>query len=130
MPRTEGISSTQIRKSIEYKLGAIGTDITINKFKENAKYVNGLVFNSTYFDETPFFDFSNIDKVVSSYDELLKENDIIYVATRPEKRYDIIKKLYVMENMLLVNRQLLYQKMNVKNYFHLLGKIISCYLIQ
>ena len=38
------------------------------------------------------FDFSNIDKVVSSYDELLKENDIIYVATRPEKRYDIIKK--------------------------------------
>lgn len=92
MPRTEGISSTQIRKSIEYKLGAIGTDITINKFKENAKYVNGLVFNSTYFDETPFFDFSNIDKVVSSYDELLKENDIIYVATRPEKRYDIIKK--------------------------------------
>lgn len=92
MPRTEGISSTQIRKSIEYKLGAIGTDITINKFKENAKYVNGLVFNSTYFDELPFFDFSNIDKVVSSYDELLKENDIIYVATRPEKRYDIIKK--------------------------------------
>lgn len=53
LPRTEGISSTQIRKSIEYKLGAIGTDITINKFKEN---------------------------------------DIIYVATRPEKRYDIIKK--------------------------------------
>lgn len=92
LPRTEGISSTQIRKSIEYKLGAIGTDITINKFKENAKYVNGLVFNSTYFDETPFFDFSSIDKVVSSYDELLKENDIIYVATRPEKRYDIIKK--------------------------------------
>lgn len=92
LPRTEGISSTQIRKSIEYKLGAIGTDITINKFKENAKYVNGLVFNSTYFDETPFFDFSNIDKVVSSYEELLKENDIIYVATRPEKRYDIIKK--------------------------------------
>lgn len=88
LPRTEGISSTQI----EYKLGAIGTDITINKFKENAKYVNGLVFNSTYFDETPFFDFSNIDKVVSSYDELLKENDIIYVAIRPEKRYDIIKK--------------------------------------
>lgn len=130
LPRTEGISSTQIRKSIEYKLGAIGTDITINKFKENAKYVNGLVFNSTYFDETPFFDFSNIDKVVSSYDELLKENDIIYVATRPEKRYDIIKKLYVMENMLLVNRQLLYQKMNVKNYFHLLEKIILCYLIQ
>lgn len=71
LPRTEGISSTQIRKSIEYKLGAIGTDITINKFKENAKYVNGLVFNSTYFDELPFFDFSNIDNVVPSYDELL-----------------------------------------------------------
>ena len=124
LPRTEGISSTQIRKSIEYKLGAIGTDITINKFKENAKYVNGLVFNSTYFDETPFFDFSNIDKVVSSYEELLKENDIIYVATRPEKRYDIIKKA------LCNGKHVLYQKMNVKNYFHLLGKIISCYLIQ
>ena len=94
LPRTEGISSTQIRNSIEYKLGAIGTDITINKFKENAKYINGLVFNSTYFDELPFFDFSNIDNVVPSYDELLKENDIIYVATRPEKRYDIIKKAY------------------------------------
>lgn len=92
LPRTEGISSTQIRKSIEYKLGAIGTDITINKFKENAKYVNGLLFNSTYFDEKTFFDFSNIDRVVSSYDELLNENDIIYVAARPEKRYDIIKK--------------------------------------
>lgn len=63
LPRTEGISSTQIRKSIEYKLGAIGTDITINKFKENAKYVNGLVFNSTYFDETPFFDFQILIKL-------------------------------------------------------------------
>ncbi len=92
LPRTEGISSTQIRKSVQYRLGVIGTDISINKFKENAKYVDGLNFNSVYFDEDKYFDFSQINNVVSSYSDLLKDNDIIYVATRPEKRYNIIKE--------------------------------------
>ncbi len=92
LPRTEGISSTQIRESQSYKLGVVGTDITIKKFVDNSKYVNGLEYNSIFFDEDVYFDFSNISNKVDSYDDLLKMNDVIYVASRPEKRFSYIKK--------------------------------------
>lgn len=91
LPRTEGISSTQIRKTNSLKLGAVGTDITINKFYDNSKFVNGLDFNNIFLDEDPYYDFSSYNQV-SSYEKLLEGNQIIYVATRPEKRYDYIKK--------------------------------------
>ncbi len=90
LPRTEGISSTQIRENKKYKLGIVGTDIVINKFIDNSKYVNGLIFNNIYFDERPYFNFNL--KECNSYEELLNDNDIIYVSTRPEKRYEFIKK--------------------------------------
>ena len=90
LPRTEGVSSTQIRENKKYKLGIIGTDIVIKKFIDNSKYVNGLEFNNIFYDETPFFKFNY--KQCKSFDELLNGNDIIYVATRPEKRYEYIKK--------------------------------------
>ncbi len=94
LPRTEGISSTQIRKTNSLKLGAIGTDCTINKFFENSKFVNGLEFNNIYLDEKPYFDFSKYNQV-SSYDKLLEDNQVIYVASRPEKRYEMIKKALI-----------------------------------
>ena len=90
LPRTEGISSTQIRENKKYKMGIIGTDIVIKKYIDNSKYVNGLEFNNVFYDEPPFFKFNY--KQCKSFDELLNENDIIYVATRPERRYEYIKK--------------------------------------
>lgn len=91
LPRTKGISSTQIREENTMKIGAIGTDSTIKKIFNNVEFVNGLEFNSIYLDEKPYFDFSEYN-CVDSYQRLLEENTIIYVATRVDKRFDIIKK--------------------------------------
>ena len=91
LPRTEGISSTEIRESKKLRIGAYGTDLTINKFYYNSKYVNGLTFTGVFFDEKPYFDYPNIF-IFSNLNEFIKNNDIIYISARPEKRFEIIKK--------------------------------------
>lgn len=91
LPRTEGISSTQIRTEKKFKMGAVGTDPIINKFKFNSQFVNGLEFNSLFLDEKNYFDFTDIP-LTQTYSELLQENDIVYVAVRPENRYKFIKE--------------------------------------
>ena len=90
LPRTQGVSSTQIRDTNSLKMGAIGTDSTIKKMKLNSKYVNGLDFTDVFFDEKPFYEFTGFN-LVDSLDNLFLNNDIIYVATRPEKRYEFVK---------------------------------------
>lgn len=90
LPRTEGISSTLIRSEQPLKMGIVGTDPSLVKFINETKYVNGLEFNNIYFDDS-FFD-SELDlKCVSNFEELLKDNDVIYVTTKPKDRYHYIK---------------------------------------
>ncbi len=91
LPRTEGVSSTQIRETKNLSLGAYGTDLTINKFFQNSKFVNGLKFTGVYFDEKPYFSYPEIF-TFNNLKEFLESNDIIYVCVRPEKRYETIKE--------------------------------------
>lgn len=119
LPRTQGISSTEIRQNIQFKLGAIGTDSTINKFYNNSKFVNGLIFNSVYFDESTYFDFSNIKNIESSYDKLLENNDIIYVAVRPSKRYEIIKKALLNKKHVISESPIALKECEVKELYEL-----------
>lgn len=92
LPRTQGVSSTQIRTEKIFKVGVVGTNPIINKFKENSNYVNGLIMEDIYFDEAKYFEFKDFKNIRKSYEELLTDNDIVYVATRVEKRYQYIKE--------------------------------------
>ncbi len=90
LPRTEGISSSQLRASNAIKLGVVGGDPTVYKLIEQAKKVNGLEISGLYSDEADIV--LKADKAYKTYDALLAENDAVYVAVRPEYRFEYISR--------------------------------------
>ena len=90
LPRTEGISSTEIRsEKNRLTIGLIGdseNDLTsLTKFMKELSYVNGVraVCSNTHIEGL---------KLIKDYDELLKEVDSIYVVSHPRDHYSHVKK--------------------------------------
>lgn len=90
LPRTEGVSSSQLRSDKIIKIGIAGSDPTILKLVKYAKNVNGVKINGIFSEENSFA-LPEI-KSFDNYIKLLSENDAVYVATRPEERYGYIKE--------------------------------------
>ena len=92
LPRTEGVSSTQIRSAGVVRIGVIGADPSSVKLKTQADFVNGAEMTGLYQDE-PISDIGrSFAKCYDTYEELLSDNDAVYVATRPERRYALIRQ--------------------------------------
>ncbi len=90
LPRKEGISSSQLRDSNAIKVGVVGGDPTVYKLIEQAKKVNGLEISGLYSDEADIV--LKADKAYKTFDALLAENDAVYVAVRPENRFEYISR--------------------------------------
>lgn len=90
LPRTEGISSSQLRADKTVNIGIAGSDPALLKFLKQAESVNGIKINGIFSEENSIFIPSN--KLYDSYNDLMSENDAIYVAVRPEERYKYIKQ--------------------------------------
>jgi len=90
LPRTEGISSSQLRSSTELKLGIVGSDPVLLKLTKQAENVNGIQINGIYSNDSDVA--SSFKKSYNSYDDLISDNDGVYVAVRPENRYSYVKK--------------------------------------
>ena len=94
LPRTEGVSSTQLRdRGRVFRLGVVGYDYSLNKFLDECRYVSGLEVSAFYFasDDVRKDTLQEGVQVYSSYEELLHEVDAVYITTAPAKRYDCIK---------------------------------------
>lgn len=94
LPRTEGISSSEIRsEQRKIKLGVIGQANMIKKFVKEAKCVNGVEVVGAI----PFYNNDSKDEqfedteIYSDYEKLLDSIDAIYIVTRPTKHYEQIK---------------------------------------
>lgn len=97
LPRTEGVSSSDIR-TVRHKLrvGLVGwfrNELTsLSKFIREAAFVNGIEIPMVY---APSFDRSDASFAgipnTSSYDELLDASDAVYIASHPTKHYEQIK---------------------------------------
>ena len=73
LPRTEGISSSEIRaERRKLRIGAIGDTILCNKFIREAKFVNGVEH--------------------CECDETLEGVDAVYIATHPDQHYADVKR--------------------------------------
>lgn len=100
LPRTQGISSTQIRcKDNDIKLGLVGDDIDyFNKYKVEDKFVNGIkivgIYTNKKVDELTVegenFVSGDITIATNDFDELLDEVDAIYINSQISKRYSQI----------------------------------------
>ena len=81
LPRTEGVSSSELRADDTCALGLVGTSNNVSKVEKEAAFVNGLKTVGA------------IDgKDEAAYDALLKEVDAVYIYATPEQHKDMILK--------------------------------------
>lgn len=89
LPRTEGISSSQIRtEKRKLRIGIAGVTSFIGKFINEAKFVNGVNVSGIY---APGHEELYGLSPASSYSDLLGEVDAVYVVSEPRRHYQDIK---------------------------------------
>lgn len=97
LPRTEGISSTQLRKERPViKLGIVGTGSIAKRFVTESENVNNVTITGAYNPDIQknkeFCSTFGIDNAANSFEELLDECDSVYVASPFYTHYDYCKK--------------------------------------
>lgn len=91
LPRTEGVSSSDIRIHIRsIRIGVVGDSLFINKFVRESAYVNGMCISGVCTAKPEIVENKNI-KLFDSFDSLLNSSDAIYLRSEPSKHYNQIK---------------------------------------
>ena len=93
LPRTEGISSSEVRsKQNKLKLGIVGMSPLRTKFIKESAHVNGVEIVGIC--PSKAGDDANSDNrfYTDNYDELLNRSDAVYVVSNPERHYADVKK--------------------------------------
>lgn len=91
LPRTEGVSSSEIRaKKKKVKLGLIGNSLILEKIARESEYVNGLEISGIATDKDDLA--KQIGVPQFTIDELINASDAIYVLSSPERHYEQIKE--------------------------------------
>ena len=95
LPRTEGVSSSDIRsKQRNIHLGLVGEGNVLKKFYDESKLVNGIEVNAMLPDnESEKECYENEElTLLNDYDKLLKMVDAVFIISHPSKHYSQIKK--------------------------------------
>lgn len=95
LPRTEGISSSDIREQKRsLSLGLVGNTEFINKVNSESSFVNGIHVKGICTENINVMSESikNLELVTDNYDELLSVVDAVYIREFPSKHYFYIKK--------------------------------------
>lgn len=97
LPRTEGISSTQLRQERPVvKLGVVGTGGIASRFVPECENVNNVQVVASYNPDSEsnrlFTEKYGIPKAANSFDELLSLCDSLYVASPYATHYEYCKK--------------------------------------
>lgn len=95
LPRTEGISSSEIREQRRsIRLGLVGEAKFLNKVWREAKYVNGIHINALFTQHPAVMEDearNKIDLITDDFAAFLKELDAVYIRSKPEEHYEQIK---------------------------------------
>ncbi len=92
LPRTEGVSSSEIRDNKRaIKLGIVGDSNYITKVINESNFVDGLSLSGVCTQKPYLFD-NGETKIITSFDELLDESDAVYVHAHPTTHYNLSKK--------------------------------------
>ena len=94
LPRTEGVSSSEIRTAkAGIRLGIVGYSSFLNKFYNESTYVNGVDIVGLCSSDTSKLDCvtENVEIVTSDFDELLNRVDGVYIHSHPQQHYQQCK---------------------------------------
>lgn len=128
LPRTEGISSTQIREeSTEIiSIAIIGCGRVASRFPSEAKVVSGIEVKGVYdIDNKKAELLSKTEgdvKVFSSLDEIYTEVDAVYIATPHLTHYGLIKDFILHKKHVLCETPMVLKGKEAKELFELAEK--------
>ena len=92
LPRTEGVSSSEIREHIRsVSVGVVGDSQFINKFVRESRYVNGMCISGIYTAKPEIVENKEL-LLFGSYEALLEKSDAVYLRSEPSKHYIQIKE--------------------------------------
>ena len=105
LPRTEGVSSSEIREQKRsLKLGMVGDAGFLNKVLKESKYVNGIHVEALFTRNPGLISSdlgSDIDILTDSYEQLLQKVDAVYIRSLPKHHYyHISKAIYAGKHVL------------------------------
>ena len=91
LPRTEGVSSSEIReKFCEINLGMVGDSNYLWKMIQESRYVNGLQLSGLCTMRKNRFE-GRIEPITDSLDELLEASDAVFIHAHPSTHYEMVK---------------------------------------
>lgn len=97
LPRTQGISSTQLREesTVNVRVGIVGCGRVARRFPSEATVVNGIdvvgAFDTNPIVAEEFVKEGKLDKTFVSIDEMYSYVDAIYIASPHLSHYELIK---------------------------------------
>lgn len=93
LPRTEGISSTEIRSAQRnLRLGFVGESHLVGKFRKECSYVNGVdVVGICSADRRYLMNYDTLRVRTQDYGELLEQVDAVYIASHPSVHAEQIR---------------------------------------
>lgn len=125
LPRTQGISSTQLRaeSTIYVNVGIIGCGRVANRFPSEAAVVNGVEITAVYDKNnaraSQFAIEHNLSPCARDLDELYSNVDAVYIATPHLSHYSLIKESLTMGKHVLCETPMVLNEVEAKELFAL-----------
>lgn len=132
LPRTEGISSTELRSvKAGLRIGIVGDVDFMVKFIRESEYVNGVEIRGicTADIERAKNMFADIPLVTSDYNELLSSVDAVYIVSHPSKHEEQIEAAFAAKKHVLCESPVAMTKEGCERMFEL-AKKQDCVLME
>lgn len=125
LPRTKGISSTQLREELKQtiEIGIVGAGRIAQRFVPEVSYVSYVKVNGVYdIDENQAYGFAYKHKlahVYESYEALLEDVQAVYVATPHLSHYSLCKRAILQKKHVLCETPLVLSGTEARELFQL-----------
>lgn len=125
LPRTEGISSTMLRKKLldNIRIGIIGCGRIANRFVPETFYVNYTkvvgVYDINKNVACNFAETHNIKNVYMTLDDMFKDVKAVYIATPHLSHYELCKQAILCKKHVLCETPLVLNGNEARELFHL-----------
>lgn len=125
LPRTEGISSTQLRAETQeiVRVGVVGTGRIAQRFVTEARYVNGIevtaAFDQDFGKAAQYVVDKDIPDVFRTFEKLLNAVDAVYIATPHLSHYGYIKQAILAHKHVLCETPMVLREEEAKELFKL-----------
>lgn len=122
LPRTEGISSSEIRaKERALRIGFIGNDEgrILNKYCAETKFVNGATVSAVCTRDSEVKKEHGDVNIVGTYKEVLSESDAVYILSHPTQHYEQIKMALNSGKHVLVEMPIALEEVHIKELYQL-----------